>query len=1016
MRKIIIFCCLNIYISFVSYAQVIVNVQSGERQTFKGFGVSQVAFPGPDRDVYTQTPAAKRNEMADLVYTSLGSTILRMWGGPSKDLAMLQFYRDRIIPEAKLKGVTTFLLAPGIGEHAPSDYNQYGIDLADYIKWAIDNGLEITTTGLNNEPSLCTCDPKGWRFSGINTAVKALRNRLNLHGLSRIGIVAPEGANADNWLLDSFNSLKSDQQAWNSLQAVSSHSYSNATKEEHAQVAFQGGKEYWMTESSDNGTESETNAYHPYQTVARYLNDLNHGITHWIWFIGYYRNAANEGDGKTKLVNYDPATDKITAWPKYWYFKHINTVFPLGTVFRHSTSPQAGEMNRNGSDISNINVAVAKRPDGKLAIAITSAIYQSVTLNIAELASTANVTFDVMKSAVGNYQQASGTVIAANGKVTIQMEANQLLTLVTQGGNQNPVLVTGVSIAPSSTSISIGETKNLTPTISPSNATNQAVTYLSSNTAVATANANGLVTGVAAGTATVTVTTVDGSKTATSLITVVTSVPKTSYEAEEATKINADIATGHTGYSGTGFVEVFKAIGAGVEFAVSVGNAAEYNVGVKYANGWRNSSLSIYVNGVKVKQLSMPTTLSWDDWSTLTETLSLKAGANKIAYMFDAGDGAYVNLDKIDITSKVVITAPANNATFIVPASITINAEANGTVSNVQFYNGTTLLGSDATSPYSFVWSNMAAGTYSLTVKATDNAGAITTSSTVSVTVTTVAINVAPTVSITAPANNAGFTAPASITIAANAADADGTVSSVQFYNGTTLLGSDATSPYSFAWIGVAAGTYTITAKATDNTGAITTSAAVSVTVTTITSTADIIGPDCGTNNTTLSFQVNSAKRTNVTSYSWWYTGSATSTAVVADAPYSATIQTGANFSAGQVCVGMNLSVSPWYISYCKSITKCTGRMGDMDEFVVSTVDESTISPNPSQEKFIVNGKGSIKSLTVVNELGKEVYQQFDVQQRQMILPGENFLAGIYILTIEYYDGSKEFKKIVKIN
>ncbi|MBX9853464.1 MAG: endo-1,4-beta-xylanase, partial [Cytophagaceae bacterium] len=181
----------------------------------------------------------------------------------------------------------------------------------------------------------------------------------------------------------------------------------------------------------------------------------------------------------------------------------------------------------------------------------------------------------------------------------------------------------------------------------------------------------------------------------------------------------------------------------------------------------------------------------------------------------------------------VAISSPANNATFIAPASITINAtasDADGTVSNVQFFNGTTLLGSDATSPYSFVWSNVAAGTYTLTAIATDNANATTTSAAVTVTVN--APNTPPTVSIASPANNATFTAPANITINANAADANGTVSNVQFFNGTTLLGSDATSPYSFVWSNVAAGTYTLTAIATDNANATTTSAAVTVTVT----------------------------------------------------------------------------------------------------------------------------------------------------------------------------------------
>jgi chitinase len=92
--------------------------------------------------------------------------------------------------------------------------------------------------------------------------------------------------------------------------------------------------------------------------------------------------------------------------------------------------------------------------------------------------------------------------------------------------------------------------------------------------------------------------------------------------------------------------------------------------------------------------------------------------------------------------------------------------------------------------------------------------------------------NTPPTVSLTAPAANATFAAPASLTLTANAADANGTVAKVDFYQGTMLLGTDTSSPYSYVWTGVGAGTYSLTAKATDNAGAATTSAAVSVTVT----------------------------------------------------------------------------------------------------------------------------------------------------------------------------------------
>ncbi|RDI04498.1 Ig-like domain-containing protein [Flavobacterium sp. AG291] len=82
------------------------------------------------------------------------------------------------------------------------------------------------------------------------------------------------------------------------------------------------------------------------------------------------------------------------------------------------------------------------------------------------------------------------------------------------------VAVTSVTVTPTSATLNIGATLQLTPTVLPSNATNKSVTYSSGNTGVATVNTSGLVTAVSAGTATITVTTVDGNKTTNCAITV----------------------------------------------------------------------------------------------------------------------------------------------------------------------------------------------------------------------------------------------------------------------------------------------------------------------------------------------------------------------------------------------------------------------------------------------------------------------------------------------------------------
>jgi hypothetical protein len=89
----------------------------------------------------------------------------------------------------------------------------------------------------------------------------------------------------------------------------------------------------------------------------------------------------------------------------------------------------------------------------------------------------------------------------------------------------------------------------------------------------------------------------------------------------------------------------------------------------------------------------------------------------------------------------------------------------------------------------------------------------------------------APSVSLTSPAPGASFTAPATVSLAASASESGGTIAKVAFYNGSTLLGTATTAPYTYTWTNVPAGTYSLTAQATDTDGATAASAPVTITV-----------------------------------------------------------------------------------------------------------------------------------------------------------------------------------------
>jgi subtilisin family serine protease len=87
-----------------------------------------------------------------------------------------------------------------------------------------------------------------------------------------------------------------------------------------------------------------------------------------------------------------------------------------------------------------------------------------------------------------------------------------------------------------------------------------------------------------------------------------------------------------------------------------------------------------------------------------------------------------------------------------------------------------------------------------------------------------------PTSTLTSPVDGASFIAPATITFGATASDPDG-ISKVEFYAGTTLIGTSTTFPYGGTWTGVGAGTYTVKAKAYDTVGLSTTSSGATITV-----------------------------------------------------------------------------------------------------------------------------------------------------------------------------------------
>ena len=170
-----------------------------------------------------------------------------------------------------------------------------------------------------------------------------------------------------------------------------------------------------------------------------------------------------------------------------------------------------------------------------------------------------------------------------------------------------------------------------------------------------------------------------------------TPIPTTVYEAENATLASgAAVATDHTGYSGSGFVAGYWNTGATTTFTVNAPNSNTYNVTLRYANATGSAkTVSLYVNSTKVKQITLANLANWDTWSNQTESVSLNAGNNTIAYKYDTTDTGNINLDYIVLNtgSATPTPTPASTPTPTpTPSSGVIfyqNADYGGTASQV---------------------------------------------------------------------------------------------------------------------------------------------------------------------------------------------------------------------------------------------------------------------------------------------------------------------------------------------
>ncbi|MFF8024056.1 PQQ-dependent sugar dehydrogenase [Streptomyces sp. NPDC007896] len=206
----------------------------------------------------------------------------------------------------------------------------------------------------------------------------------------------------------------------------------------------------------------------------------------------------------------------------------------------------------------------------------------------------------------------------------------------------------------------------------------------------------------------------------------------TDYQAEDATISQGAVATNHTGYTGTGFVDYTNITGSYVEFTVSAATAGTSSLALRYANGTSTDRpMDLSVNGTVVASgVSFPATTDWNTWATKSVNVQLDAGSNKIRATATTANGG-PNLDRVSVGTAADTQAPSRpgqpSCSAIGEDALTLSWGAstdNVGVAAYDLYEHGNKLGEAAGDATSKVLTGLSPNTtYNLTVIARDAAG-----------------------------------------------------------------------------------------------------------------------------------------------------------------------------------------------------------------------------------------------------------------------------------------------------
>ena len=281
--------------------------------------------------------------------------------------------------------------------------------------------------------------------------------------------------------------------------------------------------------------------------------------------------------------------------------------------------------------------------------------------------------------------------------------------------------------------------------------------------------------------------------------------------------------------------------GEWLEYTVDVTQSGYYKMDFRYAsNVAAGGPFSLKLDGQEVaSNITVSSTGDWDNWATKSVNgIPLIEGEHVLRVAieqggFNLGDMTFTRTSSLGY-SPLIANAGAN-ITVEIPATTTQLNGNQSTIPNptstayqwMQIFGPTTVNFADNQSLTTAI-SNLEQGIYKFELSLTESNS--TAKDDVYVNVQN-GDNSLPTVSITSPDDGDTFVSGGTIDISATASDFDGTISKVEFFNGSTKLGEDTSQPYVFSWNNPAVGTYSITAKATDNDGDTATTTPISVTI-----------------------------------------------------------------------------------------------------------------------------------------------------------------------------------------